>query len=1299
MAYDFRANQVRLNKIISSGSIPIYIYPSSSATNLQGGINFSTASIGTDVFLFVSGSSTAKSLFGGDVVSSGSIRSLAGITGSVRYVDNSSNPFIVAGTDIVANYNSLGQWEISGSATNFFTSPSNNVVRTTGSLEATFLSASTGAEITGSLKVNGGITGSLSGTIAGNPFIVNGPNITTKYNSLGQWEITGSGGGGGNDFFFSNTLNIIEASGSLYLSGNLHTSTLSASNGGTVTGSFIQGTGNIASGNNSHAEGSGTTASGQYSHAEGQSTTASGQASHSEGVSTTASGIYSHAEGNSTQAIDDGAHAEGRETLASGQYSHAEGYQATAAGDYSHAGGNNTEAFANYQTVVGTFNVQSNSNSLFVVGDGIDSFNRHDIVRVNTSIVEVTGSLANGNLLSAVGSFSHAEGVLTNASAFYAHAEGWQTVASGLAAHSEGYQTTAEGQYSHATGYLTRASGTGSFAAGLGTRASGSTDGVVPPTTTQAAFGKYNIENNTDSLFVVGDGIDAINRHDVLRANSGSVQVTGSLIAPTITGSIQYVDDANSIAYITASSNITVNYNPLGQWEITGSGGGTNYFTEITLDAIATTGSVAMTFLSASTGAEITGSFILSSSIPAVILTSVRHGAPSVIATGLYAYSQGNSTAAQGDYSHAEGNSCVASGVSSHAEGNSTAASNSYAHSEGYQTAASGPQSHAEGQATTASGDQSHAEGYLTTASGYASHAEGVSTIASGYNCHAEGYSTSAGSISAGNAHSEGAYTIASGDSSHAEGSTTTASGAASHAEGYITKSRGNYSHAQGWGSEAYGAGSLAAGLYTVASGSGPTDNPPTTTQASFGKYNLQGNTDSLFVVGDGLNASNRHDVLRVNSGSVEVTGSFTVLGGITGSISGTVAGNPFIVAGSNITANYNSLGQWEITGSGGGGSNFFTELTLNSIATTGSVAMTYLSSSSGAEITGSFILSSSIPAVILTSVRHGEPSVTATGLYAYSQGNSTAAQGDYSHAEGGATVASNAYAHAEGFSTTAGGYASHAEGYSTIASGQYAHAEGSSTTAGGYASHAEGSGTISNSAYSHAEGTGSITNGEYSHAMGYQTATIGTGSLAAGLGTNAYGSIDGIDPPNIVQAAFGKYNTINNYDSLFVVGDGFTNSSRHDVLRVNSGSVQVTGSFEVTGAIKFDTINVSPLFATMTTGDATGTVLSGSLLTSNLANASVGKLDFNVLAASGISDDYASFTFSATIRKNQAGSTLVIAATELDSIYDGTSAAGWDVNINGNGDIICTGSAGNVYWYAQVTKKMILSGSGTVLY
>ena len=41
----------------------------------------------------------------------------------------------------------------------------------------------------------------------------------------------------------------------------------------------------------------------------------------------------------------------------------------------------------------------------------------------------------------------------------------------------------------------------------------------------------------------------------------------------------------------------------------------------------------------------------------------------------------------------------------------------------------------------------------------------------------------------------------------------------------------------------------------------------------------------------------------------------------ITGSISGSSAGTPFLKAGSNVSLNYNSLGQWEITGAGGGAS------------------------------------------------------------------------------------------------------------------------------------------------------------------------------------------------------------------------------------------------------------------------------------------------------------------------------------------------------------------------------------------
>jgi hypothetical protein len=401
MAYDFRANQVRLNRIISSGSIPIIIYPSSSAADFAGNLvpSFSTTSIGSDVFLYVSGSSNAKTVFGGDVVSSGSFRSLKGLTGSLQYTDDSSTPFIVGGPDITTNYNSLGQWEISGSEASFFTSPSNNVVQTTGSFEATYLSASSGAEITGSLLVNGGITGSISGTIAGNPFLKAGLNITTNYNSLGQWEITGSATG-------TNFWTELDST-NIYTTSSIEVARLSASLGAIITGSVVQGVGctainnshaegyesDVSAGSYGHAEGYQTDVTGQAAHAEGNSTTAAGDYSHAEGISTNANGNYSHSEGNSTTATGEGAHSEGKDTQAVGDYSHAEGSGSIAAGDYSHASGLNTEAFANYQTAVGKFNLTSNSDSLFVVGDGLNLSNRHDALRVNSGSVQVTGSL------------------------------------------------------------------------------------------------------------------------------------------------------------------------------------------------------------------------------------------------------------------------------------------------------------------------------------------------------------------------------------------------------------------------------------------------------------------------------------------------------------------------------------------------------------------------------------------------------------------------------------------------------------------------------------------------------------------------------------------------------------------------------------------------------------------------------------------------------------------------------------------------------------------------------------------
>lgn len=273
--------------------------------------------------------------------------------------------------------------------------------------------------ITGSARAYGGFTGSLHHTVDGLSFISPGPNIFTNYNSSGQWEISGSN----SDLFYSSLPNIINTTGSLYVSGSLRATILSASQGAFITGSFTNGSiGNIASGTESHSEGFNTTAVGNHSHAEGYQTIAQGVASHAEGYSgTTAIGVGSHAEGVSTQAQSTyshtegwltvtsgsyshaegyksetkaiGSHAEGNETLTIGQFSHAEGYKTIAVGDYSHAQGLSTVASGSHQLVAGAFNQLGNATSLFIIGNGNDISTRSDIFRVNSSNIETVGDL------------------------------------------------------------------------------------------------------------------------------------------------------------------------------------------------------------------------------------------------------------------------------------------------------------------------------------------------------------------------------------------------------------------------------------------------------------------------------------------------------------------------------------------------------------------------------------------------------------------------------------------------------------------------------------------------------------------------------------------------------------------------------------------------------------------------------------------------------------------------------------------------------------------------------------------
>lgn len=200
--------------------------------------------------------------------------------------------------------------------------------------------------------------------------------------------------------------------------------------------SHAEGYTTIASGSTSHAEGNSTITSGSYSHAEGYATTTQGNSSHAEGGTGFAIGDYSHSEGTQCTAFGYASHAEGGITVASGAFSHAEGYQTEAVGNYSHAeglgnkaygfashaegwvtiasgsysraGGYYTIASGSYQTVIGKANKRSNTSSLFIVGNGSADADasRSDVLRVEQSSLQVTGSILGSGIISAVTGFS-----------------------------------------------------------------------------------------------------------------------------------------------------------------------------------------------------------------------------------------------------------------------------------------------------------------------------------------------------------------------------------------------------------------------------------------------------------------------------------------------------------------------------------------------------------------------------------------------------------------------------------------------------------------------------------------------------------------------------------------------------------------------------------------------------------------------------------------------------------------------------------------------------------------------------
>lgn len=195
MSIDFRSDQIRVNKIIASGSTgtqaKILIYPVNASSNLQGGINlsvFNTSSIGSDVFLYVSGAINTLGLpqnggvvFGGDVHFSGATKT----TGTATF----DNSVLMNSTLTVFSTASFLQSLIGFSSASF-----NGPISGFGKLTITGLSTLNETVISGNLIAISGFSGSLQRLKDGTPYLIGQGSITVTTQSNGSIVISGSAG-------------------------------------------------------------------------------------------------------------------------------------------------------------------------------------------------------------------------------------------------------------------------------------------------------------------------------------------------------------------------------------------------------------------------------------------------------------------------------------------------------------------------------------------------------------------------------------------------------------------------------------------------------------------------------------------------------------------------------------------------------------------------------------------------------------------------------------------------------------------------------------------------------------------------------------------------------------------------------------------------------------------------------------------------------------------------------------------------------------------------------------------------
>jgi hypothetical protein len=933
---------------------------------------------------------------------------------------------------------------------------------------------------------------------------------------------------------------------------------------------------------------------GTYGHAEGINSVAQGNYSHAEGFSTEARGHYSHAEGVITIAIGQGAHSEGNDNTASGSFSHTEGETTFTYGYASHAEG------------VGSI----------TKGEGLGSHAEGYYTITSASYSHAEGfqtitsgsySHAEGRSTIARGPYSHAEGRLTLASANYSHAEGESTTASGAASHSEGFLTIASQASAHAEGEFTIASGGGSHAEGGTTSATATYSHAEGEFTTAKGLGSHAEGNETTTVGIYShaEGFRTI--------ASGSYQhVQGKYNTRNNNFSLFVVGNGTGPGDASRSDVFRINSGILGNGRV-----------EVTGSFVSTIGlSGSLTNLSDGTSYLVAGSNIT--------ISSASNGAITISSTG---GGGGGSTDDFFDSTTAGSIFTTGSAAFRGAESISSPAdkgSDVFFYVSGSKGAVSNEKSLFGGDLVVSGslfsqGDRLEVTGTILATQGISGSltqlTDGTSYLIAGTNISITSQSNGAVTISNTFQQVDDFF-----DSTTAGSIFTTGSAAFRGAESIDSPS------------------DKGADVFFYVSGSNGND------RSLFGGDVVV--SGSFFAQGD----------------SLEMTGSILATSGFSGSLTKLTDGTSYLIAGSNVTITSASNGAITISSTGGGGGgvtdDFFDSTTAGSIFTTGSTAFRgaeaaidspldkgtdvffYVSGSTAAargnvSLFGGYVW-------ISGSLVQGNfgASGGATGQYARAHGERTTASGASSHSEGRFSLAQGANSHAEGDSTVTYAAGSHAEGLDSAAFAAYSHAEGRSTEARGLYSHAEGYDTIPRADYSHAEGrdTQVLTAGLYGHAEGSGSIAIGEASHAEGLGTLASGSY---------QLAVGKYNTRDNTSSLFVVGNGTSDSAanRSDIFRVEQSSVQVTGSF-------VSTLGLSGSLTKLANGSSY--LVAGSNVT--ITSASNGSVTISSTGGGGGGSNYLRFLAGTVTSTAASGSMESIGMDYLSSGLVGATTYTFEV-------------------------------------